>query len=304
MNKYLEDKHINVLKTKEEINIGDIVANAELSISGIFGALVSGDSILGNITDYEIVNSRKSGNGAYLIVYGDENAIYHLGAFSEDNKPTKIYKIATFTDTLDPNDAVIIYDEYDVSFTSDGKVGFTQFNYVEGDVYDYQEVPPGNGRSYYTYYINGETYVGYSQKPSKLLKIRLKDSGAAYNFSDVLDFVNGDLQFDKTELEIPIYFTATVKQTSYTKSKSGIRKTCDDDGEYLYERQHHFPWDWTNNKCLSPTKAKAEKDTPYESDEYNYYSTSIRVGTIKFSLETGSTVLVAVASYDKPTQVE
>lgn len=115
---------------------------------------------------------------------------------------------------------------------------------------------------------------------------------------------DGVIEGQESEVEtIPVYFTATVKESPHSNYyyKNGSRKTCDD-GEYVYWRDNKVFSD--KYKCLADGKSK-KKDTPRDTSNvgggatYNYYSTSIKIGTVKITLKSDGSVETEIV-WEKP----
>ena len=100
---------------------------------------------------------------------------------------------------------------------------------------------------------------------------------------------------DALEVVLPIYFTATVKESTQAQAHGminhgGIHQnngSCSAD-EYLYYRENGI-WFDNKSKCLKDSKVRSD-DYPYEATDENYnvtiysYTSSVRVGEIIMTL--------------------
>lgn len=110
-----------------------------------------------------------------------------------------------------------------------------------------------------------------------------KPDGSVYSVNDFLDYITGNLTFERKEVVVPIYFTATVAESQQATSGGG--KTCDE-GEYLYYKKDKYK---DNYKCLRDDKVKS-KHTPYSTTDFDasdlkYYNTSLQIGSIILTLD-------------------
>ena len=104
------------------------------------------------------------------------------------------------------------------------------------------------------------------------------------NVLDLLKYSSGVSNVsDDSSVTITIYMTSTIKESphsNYYYDKSGNKKQCDE-GKYVYWRDSMFGGSY---KCLSDNKVNA-KDVAKSTEDiggntYNYYSTSVKVGTV------------------------
>lgn len=135
-------------------------------------------------------------------------------------------------------------------------------------------------------------------------------TGSKYTTIDFLEYLDGKLAFtDSDSLNIPIYFTVTVKETPQAtyRMDGGTKKECDA-GEYLYYRPDTFMGFDGTYECHSDDSVKA-KDIPYsandptlgvaEEDKYNYYSSSVQVGYVRLTLTESGSVETEIVWFSK-----
>ena len=229
----------------------------------------------GNITEFYIEK-----NDSIAGKLGDIVESIYVNGKTYTVKQNNVYLGGLKVGTIDRDNGTVVIanTEYtNVSITSYKPltIGGNVYALIDGIIYDKR----GSEPLVIGYYDNVNNKVVINN-----IEYKVNEDGNVIRIYGTLDFIKyviGAFAFDdcEQEVEIPIYYTATIRE--YSQSNSGC-----DDGEYKYER-----------KCLADDDVKSD-DKPVKSDEEKYYSTNLEIGVIIITLDNNGQSVVQIKWYE------